>query len=159
MKKKVAWILDYIRLALQHARINRPGPAKGPKVSDPTTLLKFNACDIDRVDPLYYLVPAPSKMNEKVFEAEFWKLLPNTDDANASDGGTFPPTIFTFAPGSKVFGLQWSLIEDDVSVTHRLHNFAREWTTSVLKNAAPSLGKRCATEATVLAYEDLRAAE
>ena len=44
------WILEYIRLVLQHAHATRSGPAK---ISDPTVLIKFCPCDVDNFEPLY----------------------------------------------------------------------------------------------------------
>ena len=75
--------------------------------------------------------------------------------------GTFPPTVFSFAHGqlTGLTAVPWPLIEDELSLAHQLYALSTKWTISVLKNAAPALQSRLATDATAVAYEDLVAAE
>ena len=110
---------------------------------------------MDNFEPLYYLVPTPGKLNEKFYTAELWKFV---KDRNVSDGAT----LFIIASGSIEMEngpVVWPLIEDEMSITNRLHSISKRWAISVLTNAAPALDARIVTSETAISYEDLVAAE
>ena len=134
-----------------HAKANHHGPAK---VSDPTILLRFHAKSIEGVPDLHYLVPQPNRLNEKIFEAEFWKMIPI-----GTNGGDLP-TTFVFERAEPVLGVRWPRLECELMLVRQLLSISAGWTISVLTSTASALEARHATEATLVPHEDLlKAAE
>ena len=84
-------------------------------------------------------------------------MLPG--ETHASADRDFPVTLFNFAPGDTVHGMQWPHIEDELGVTRRLHAISTNWTISVLTNKATSSSGRLATHEIILLHKDLVAAE
>ena len=70
------------------------------------------------------------------------------------------PIRLGFAPGDIVLGMRWPLIEDELTVTHRLHSVSLDWTISVVTSAACRRhNTRLATAAAAFSYHEVRAAE
>ena len=98
-----------------------------------------------------------------MYEAEFVQMVVHGEALTSADGdgddGAFPPTLFTFAKGDFVFGVPWLHIEDEFTLTRRLHTISTDWTISLLTNKATGLKLRLATDATAFSYDDLLTAE
>ena len=67
--------------------------------------MRFHAKSIEGVPDLHYLVPHPNRLNEKLFEAEFWKMIPI-----GTNGGDLP-TTFVFERAEPVLGVKWPRLE------------------------------------------------
>ena len=65
---------------------------------------------------------------------------------------------FKFAVGASTAGtMKWPLIQDELTLTRKLHSLSKNWTITVFESANPSISTRFASDvdAKVFSYEEL----
>ena len=140
----VQTMLDKIRCALQQH--DREPPAGKTVDSFPLVRLSHQG-----LRPFYVLVPWSQNLRDGIFQAVCMEMVATTHLA-ADFLGEFPPVLLHFAKGRVVGGIQWPLLEDELSLVKRLHRITRHWELSLMVNSTATLSTRVMVGAVEVPY-------